>query len=189
DIIVAHESKAVGQSLPKEAPKPQPEAVPIPETTRIKPREKPHEAPERRAQPVVTQPNQLQYGERGQIRQNLSTVNEAGVGAVSIASGGDFGSRYAFYVRQVTQILSQNWLKYEVDPHAMPDATVTVSFDISRNGQPTNVRITQSSGIPSLDTSAVRTLERIDSFGPLPSDYRSSSVTAEYQFKYTPIRR
>ena len=84
--------------------------------------------------------------------------------------GGDFGNRYAYYVRTIAQILSQNWLKYEVDPHAMPNATVMVSFDISRNGQPTNVRVTESSGVPSLDTSAVRTLQRIDTFGPLPTD-------------------
>lgn len=189
DNIVAHESPAVGQSVPKEIPKPEPEAIPIPETTKIKPREKPHQTPERRPQPVVTPPNQLQYGDRGQVRQNFTTFSTAGVGAVSIAAGGDFGSRYSFYVQQVTQILSQNWLKYEVDPHAMPDATVSISFEIARNGQPTNVKITQSSGIPSLDTSALRTLERIDTFGPLPSDYRGSSVTAEYDFKYTPVKR
>jgi protein TonB len=189
DNIVAHQTPGMAQSMPKEIPKPQPEAVPIPETTKIKPREKPHESAERHPQPVVTPPNQVQYG-NPQIRQNFTTFNTAtGVGALAITTGGDFGSRYSFYVRQVTQILSQNWLKYEVDPHAMPNATVSISFEISRNGQPSNVKITQSSGIPSLDTSAMRTLERIDTFGPLPSDYRGSSVTAEYDFKYTPIRR
>jgi len=41
----------------------------------------------------------------------------------------------------------------------------------------------------SLDTSAVRTLQRIDTFGPLPVDYRGSSLTVESQFRYTPNRR
>jgi hypothetical protein len=35
----------------------------------------------------------------------------------------------------------------------------------------------------------MRTLQRIDSFGPLPSDYRGSSVAAEYEFRYTPVKR
>lgn len=191
DNIVAHESPAVGASVPKEIPKIQPEAVPIPETTHIKPKEKPRETPERRPQPVVTPPNQVQYGERGsQVRENFTTFDtNVGVGAVAITSGGDFGSRYAYYVRQVTQILSRNWLESLVDPHTTPNARVSISFDISRSGQPTNVKILQSSGVPTLDTSAVRTLERIDTFGPLPSDYRGSSVTAEYDFQYTPFKR
>ena len=31
-------------------------------------------------------------------------------------SGGDFGSRFAWYVQAVQRKVSENWLKYEVDP-------------------------------------------------------------------------
>jgi len=188
--IVANESAAVTHSQPKEVAPPVPEAVKIPETVKIKPKELPKRSVEKRPEPVRQATNQLQYGQGGQVHQNFTTFNSSlGVGAVAMTTGGDFGNRYAYYVRQVTQVLSQNWLKYEVDPHAMPNASVTVSFDISRDGSPSNVRITQSSGIPSLDTSAVRTLQRIDSFGPLPSDYRGGSVGAEFEFRYTPVKR
>jgi len=188
--IVANDSPAVTHSQPKEVAPPVPEAVKIPETVKIKPKEQPKRSVEKRPQPVQQATNQVQYGAGGQVHQNFTTFNSAlGVGAVAMTTGGDFGSRYAYYVRQVTQVLSQNWLKYEVDPHAMPNASVSISFDISRDGSPSNVRITQSSGIPSLDTSAVRTLQRIDSFGPLPSDYRGGSVGAEFEFRYTPIKR
>ncbi|HVH85237.1 MAG TPA: TonB family protein [Terriglobales bacterium] len=187
--IVANESKAVSHSEPKEVAPPEPKAIEIPETTKIKPKEKPRQSVEKRPQQVLQAENQLHYGQGGPVHQNFTTFNNAGIGAVALAGGGDFGSRYAYYVRQVTQILSQNWMKYEVDPHAMPNASVSVSFDITRDGAPTNVRITQSSGIPSLDTSAVRTLQRIDTFGPLPPDYRGSSVGAEFEFRYTPMRR
>lgn len=188
--IVANESPAVTHSQPKEVAPPVPEAVKIPETVKIKPKEQPHRSVEKRPQPVEEATNRLQYGAGGQVHQNFTTFDSSiGVGAVAMAAGGDFGSRYAYYVQLVTKILSQNWLKYEVDPHAMPNATVTVAFDISRDGTPSNVRITGSSGIPSLDTSAVRTLQRIDTFGPLPPDYRGSSVGAEFQFRYTPNKR
>ena len=188
--IVANESQAVTHSEPKQVAPPVPEAVKIPETVKIKPKEQPKRSVEKRPEPVQQATNQLLYGQGGQVHQNFTTFTSSlGVGAVAMTTGGDFGSRYAYYVRQVTQSLSQNWLKYEVDPHAMPNATVTVAFDISRDGAPSNVRITQSSGIPSLDTSAVRTLQRIDTFGPLPSDYRGGSVGAEFQFQYTPNKR
>ena len=188
--IVANESAAVAHSEPKEVAPPQPKAIPIPETVKIKPKERPRESPEKHPEPVQQAENQVQYGQGGQVHQNFTTFNTStGIGAVAITSGGDFGSRYAYYVRQVTQVLSQNWLKYEVDPHTMPNASVSIAFNISRNGEPTNVRVVQSSGIPSLDTSAVRTLQRIDSFGPLPNDYRGSSVEAQYEFRYTPMKR
>ena len=48
---------------------------------------------------------------------------------------------------------------------------VYVTFDIKRDGHPANVQVEQSSGVPSLDQSAVRALQRIDTFGPLPPDY------------------
>jgi periplasmic protein TonB len=190
DNIVANESQAVTHSTPREVAPPEPKAVQIPETTKIKPKERPHPSIEKRPEPVQQATNQVQYGQGGQVHQNFTTTNNAAVavGGISIA-GGDFGSRYAYYVRQVGQKLSENWLRYEVDPHTMPNATVMVAFDISRSGQPSNVRVTQSSGVPLLDTSAVRTLQRIDSFGPLPPDYRGSSVTVESQFRYTPTQR
>ena len=189
--IVANNSAAPARSEPKQEIAPiQPEAIPIPETTKIKPKERPRPKPENRPEPVQQATNQVPFGGGGQVHENFTTFNNAaGIGAVAITAGGDFGSRYAYYVRQVTQILSQNWMKYEVDPHAMPNASVSIAFDISRNGEPTNVHILQSSGIPSLDTSAVRTLQRIDTFGPLPGDYRGSSVGAEYEFRYTPMKR
>jgi len=45
--------------------------------------------------------------------------------------------------------------------------------------------VEQSSGVPSLDVSASRALQRIDSFGPLPSDYSGSKISVEYWFDYS----
>jgi protein TonB len=59
-----------------------------------------------------------------------------------------------------------------------------VTFDISRAGQPGRIQVEQSSGVPSLDQSAVRALQRIDTFGPLPSDYDGSKVSVEFWFDY-----
>src|SRR5216110_361195 len=110
--IVANESPAVTHSQPKEVAPAVPEAVKIPETVKIKPKEQPKRSVEKHPEPVQQATNQLQYGAGGQVHQNFTTFNSAlGVGAVAMTTGGDFGSRYAYYVRQVTQALSQNWLK------------------------------------------------------------------------------
>ena len=55
---------------------------------------------------------------------------------------------------------------------------------ITRDGRPSNEIVEQSSGVPSLDQSAVRALQRIDTFGPLPSDYPGNKVSVEFWFDY-----
>src|SRR5215469_7847176 len=112
--IVANESSAPAHSEPKEVAPPQPEAIPIPETTKIKPKERPRETPEKHPQPVHEAETRVPFGGGGQVHENFTTFSAtAGIGAVGITARRDFGSRYAYYVRQVTQVLSQNWLKYE----------------------------------------------------------------------------
>ena len=82
------------------------------------------------------------------------------------------------------QKVSENWLKYEIDPRISDAQRVYLTFDITRGGQPANVEVEQSSGVPSLDQSAVRAIQRIDTFGPLPSDYSGSKVSVEFWFDF-----
>ena len=140
---------------------------------------------EKRPEPVQQATNQLQYGAGGQVHQNFTTFNSAlGVGAVAMTTGGDFGSRYAWYVQAVQRKVTENWLKYEVDPRISEAKRVYLTFDISRDGHPSNVQVEQSSGVPSLDRSAAQALQRIDSFGPLPQDYSGTKVSVEFWFDY-----
>jgi protein TonB len=101
-----------------------------------------------------------------------------------MGAGGEFGSRYGWYVNQVRNKVAENWMQYEVDPNIRSAQRVYIQFEITRTGQPRGVQVVQSSGVPSLDTSAMRALQRIDTFGPLPSDYRGSSVMVEFWFDY-----
>ena len=81
----------------------------------------------------------------------------------------------------VSRIVAQNWYTQEADPHSSQGKSVTLLFDIQRDGTPTNVRLETRSGSPSLDTSALHALQRVDGFGPLPA---GDHVTVEYKFDY-----
>ena len=102
---------------------------------------------------------------------------------INMGTGGDFGNRYSWYVDAVRRKVTDNWLRYEIDPHTTPGERVYLVFDILRNGQPANVQLEKSSGIPSLDQSAIRALQRIDTFGPLPNDYAGNRVSVEFYFE------
>jgi protein TonB len=182
--VLANDSKGLTQSQPKPVEK-EPDAIPIPDKnakTRIKPAPS---ATQRKPEPEETESNQIPYGEGGPANGPYTMSAGGAQGGFGFTgSGGDFGSRFAWYVQTVQRKVTENWLKYEVDPRITEAKRVYLTFDIARDGHPSNVEIEQSSGVPSLDQSAVRALQRIDNFGPLPSDYSGSKVSVEFWFDY-----
>jgi periplasmic protein TonB len=183
--VLANESKGLSQSQPK-VQEQEPEAIPIPgKNTKIKPKPV-TSATKRKPEPAPPETNQVPYGEGGPVSGPYTMFNAGGAkgGFGFTGGGGDFGNRYSWYVQIVQRKVSENWLKYEVDPRITAANRVYVTFDIARNGHPMNVQIEQSSGVPSLDISAVRAIQRIDTFGPLPSDYSGSKVSVEFWFDY-----
>jgi protein TonB len=185
--VLANESKGLAKSQPKPEEK-APDAIPIPDKeSKIKPRPivtETHRKPVE--QPIQQAENQIPFGESGPVSGPYGMFNAGGAkgGFGFTGGGGDFGTRFAWYVRVVQQKVSQNWLKYEVDPRIGQAQRVFLTFDIARDGRPANVQIEQSSGVPSLDQSATRALQRIDTFGPLPSDYSGNKVSVEFWFDY-----
>lgn len=182
--VVANESKGLTKSQPQEKPV-EPDAIPIPDkTTKIK--AKPVvSASKAKAQPAPEpETNEVPFGQGGPVSGPYGTFSANGAkgGFGFQGGGGDFGSVYAWYAKVVRDKITENWLKYEVDPTIHRANRVYLVFDITRSGQPTHVQIEQSSGVPSLDQSAVRALQRIETFGPLPSEYSGSKVTVEFWF-------
>src|SRR5271165_943662 len=186
--VLANESKGLTQSQPKVEEK-APDAIEIQgKNAKIKPKQKQQEtATKEKPQPAPEEAdNQVAFGEGGPVSGPYGTFSAAGAkgGFGVTGGGGDFGNRYAWYVRVIQQKVSENWLKYEVDPRITSAQRVYITFDIARDGHPSNIQVEQSSGVPSLDISAMRALQRIDTFGPLPPDYSGGKISVEYWFDY-----
>jgi protein TonB len=183
--VLATESKGLSRSEPKPQEK-EPEAIPIPDKN-AKPKRKPvTTVTARKPEPEPQESNQIPYGEGGPVSGPYGMFNAGGAkgGFGFTGGGGDFGSRFSWYVQAVQRRVSENWLKYEIDPSIKEANRVYVTFDIARDGHPSNVQIEQSSGVPSLDRSAVYAIQRIDHFETLPSDYSGSRVSVEFWFDY-----
>lgn len=183
--VLANESKGLTKSLPKETVQ-EPDAIPIPDKASKKKPKPVATASKAKAPPIEEPTNEVPFGEGGPVSGPYGTFNvgNAHGGFGFSGGGGDFGNRYAWYVRVVQQKVSDNWLKYEVDPRVSDARRVYLTFDIERSGRPANVQVEQSSGVPSLDQSASRAIQRIDTFGPLPGDYSGSKVSVEFWFDY-----
>jgi periplasmic protein TonB len=168
----------------KTEPPPSPNEVAIPEKTKPpKVAEKPTPEPPKHVQPITPPPTKAVTGETAGIRIAQSTLElKNGTSSVSIQDR-SFGDRYAYYVNIVNTKVSQNWYKSEADPLASMDKSTTILFDIDRDGVPSNPRVETRSGSPSLDLSALRAVQRVDGFGPLPAGNR---ITVEFTFHFRP---
>jgi protein TonB len=180
-------SPAPAPPQPKEAPIPPPDAIPIvkKETPPKTPPKKEVAPPSpKHAQPTPKQ-YRAQYGEAPatQIPHSLAPTNPVPQTPVNVAGGAD-GFNYPYYVSIIQNKVSQAWYRQEVDPHTPSGSQTKVIFVIARDGTPSNIRISQSSGSPTLDSSAIRAVQRVENFSPLPSGYSKSNVSVEYTFTY-----
>ena len=184
--IVANESKGVTETPPEPKPKPveTEDGVSIPGKI-IKPKvEKTIPTANVRPRPVPTPPTAVPYGEGGQVNGPFASFTAPNTKGGFSFQNSDFGSRFGWYQNAVVSKISSVWYQAEIDPRVSSTKRVYILFDIQKDGTPTNVRIEQSSGIPSLDQSALRALQRIDSFGRLPPEYAGSKVSVEFWFEY-----
>ena len=186
--VLANESKGITKSQPKPEEKKEPDAIDIQgKETKVKPKKTPTPTKEKPKPAPEEESNQVAFGEGGPVSGPYGSFSAGGAkgGFGVTGGGGDFGTKFGWYVQIIQRKVSENWLKYEVDPRITSAQRVYIVFDVARDGHPYNVRVEQSSGVPSLDVSATRALQRIDTFGPLPPDYSGSKISVEYWFDYS----
>src|SRR5581483_10850609 len=104
--------------------------------------------------------------------------------AVQGQGGGDFASRYAWYIEAVKRRVQGNWQQYTIDPavRAARNAHAVVQFTILRDGTVKDILLTQSSGNLSMDNSGLRAVMASNPMPALPNDYSGSYVRAIFDF-------
>jgi protein TonB len=189
---VVPESKAVDPTKglykeePPKPPEPKTDATKIPKFDKEK-RLPP--SPKSRTFDSKTPPpdNAVPYGKGGNpdlpTGYSQTPGGSAGV-AVQGAGGGDFGSRYPWYVDAVRNRIRQAWDQTTIDPavRAARRAHAVVNFRINADGSISNIRLSQTSGNASVDYSAQRALQSLGSVNRLPNDYIGSYVDVTFDF-------
>src|SRR5258708_14647055 len=152
---VVTESKAVDPTKglhkeePPKPPEPKTDATKIPKFTKEKPL--PPSRPSRTLENKTPTPdNAVPYGKGGNpnLPTGYSQNPGASAGVATIGQGGgDFGSRYPWYVDAVRNRVRQVWDQTTIDPavRAARRAHAVVTFRISANGAVSNIRLSQTS--------------------------------------------
>jgi periplasmic protein TonB len=188
DNVLATETPSEAPALEeqKQQPLPLPDAIPIPEKETVKPKEK--EKPKPPAPPQHQPPpkpqNKANYGQAAPPNIPRSAANNTASNSPVAVTGGDFGARFGWYVDVIKRKVAGVWYLREVDPSTPAGATVYIQFTVSRDGTPGNVAIATPSSSPTLNYSCLHAVQRVDTFGPLPSGYNESSLNVLYHCTY-----
>lgn len=182
---IANQTGGLHKPPPESPKKPEPtpeteiakfdKAAPPPRFDRINPRIQKEE--------VEIPDNAVPFGQGGAPAISYARFSNA-VGQGGVDLGGDFGARFAWYVRAVRARISTNWLMATVSPRILTAPRLYITFDIMRSGQIENVKVTESSGIPEVDRSGLRAILGSNPLAPLPSSFSGSSVTVEFWFDF-----
>jgi protein TonB len=173
-------SQAPAEPAPKEKQAVDETAIPI-SGKEIKPQQQ----TTKKTPPLPTpQSNKAQYGEQaGSLMQRATQAQNGSNGPVNV-SGGNFGTQWGYYTDDIQRRMGQQWNRTEVSPNTPRGARAYIEFSIDRSGNKSNIKLDQSSGSSSLDSSCLRAAQRVDRFLTLPSGYNQSTVLTSYYCEF-----
>jgi protein TonB len=106
-----------------------------------------------------------------------------GAGGVGVGTGTPFGSMFGWYADLLRRRISEKWRTSDVDPVIRTSRPAVVAFDIYRDGSVRNIKVVQSSGIPTLDYSARRAVMEAAPLPELPREFARESANVEFTFQ------
>ncbi len=115
-----------------------------------------------------------------ELSTGISSGDGSGYGRGSGTGFSNFP--YAYYIDTLKSRISASWYKSLVSPGLRGKFVTTVYFKIYKNGRISDLRVEESSGIKSLDLSALRAVENASPFPPLPLDFPSRYLVVHFEF-------
>lgn len=118
-----------------------------------------------------------------------------GIGSGPGSGGGGFSSAFSsqiglsnfpftYYLQILVDRISNNWFTSQVSPGLSGNFHSTVFFKIYKDGQISDLTIEESSGIKSLDLSALRAIQTSAPFPPLPREYEEEYLGIHLIFEH-----
>ncbi len=110
-----------------------------------------------------------------------------GKAGLRIGSGQAGAGVASWYIRQLEQRISRNWLRTSMGSLER-QVMAKISFVIKANGQIDSVKLVGSSGVGAVDLAAQRAIFASQPLPPLPPELRGRTVEFVAHFEYPPER-
>ncbi|MBZ5639147.1 MAG: TonB family protein [Acidobacteriia bacterium] len=106
-------------------------------------------------------------------------------GGTGVFSMDAIDSQFAWYRASVVASLQSHWIRPVLEG-VRGILSVTVTFDVDRDGTLRNIKVVDSSGVPSLDRSALGAVQDASPLPPLPSGWGQPPFAARFEFRFSP---
>lgn len=128
-------------------------------------------------------PNQLTSSAGQALTSPMQGIT--GGGGVGVGNNSPFGDQFGWYVNLLRDQVGRAWKQGDIDARVRTAPPVIVMFTIRRDGSlaPNSVRISQRSGVASLDYSAQRAIYDAAPFRALPAGFNRDEATVEFWFE------
>jgi periplasmic protein TonB len=157
------------------------------EETKVKPPPPPNDAysidDTHKKKPDVRPKNAQKYAPLPADNQVFASTRQAasnpmytapqGSNGVGISENTVLGARFGAYADLLRQRITAAWQRNGLDPRSQHDPAV-ISLVIMQNGSVRDIQLTQTSGNPAIDNSALRALYQANPLPPLPPGLGSS---------------
>ena len=125
-------------------------------------------------------PNQV-YSSSRQAVSNPMYAPQSGGGQVGVGPNSPLGSKYGWYAELIRQRIAQNWRTGGLDARSQGSPAI-VTFTVMRDGSVRNPVVTQSSGNPNIDNTALRAVYDSNPLPALPAQITESYISAQFTF-------
>lgn len=181
---------------PREAPD-KPAPTPPPDASaRVLPRQKPAPAPLAKTPPgpAASRPSTSTPAAKTGSAKGGSGAAAAGThpgtagrpdgDTLSVSGAQGLPSPMSLWLSRVKYQVERNWRAPEglAGVVAMPE----VVFQVARDGRPSRVQLKTKSGNPTLDRLALRAVQAVESFPPVPDVWPQNDVVVRYVLQYAP---
>jgi len=106
---------------------------------------------------------------------------QSGGGQVGVGPNSPLGDRYGWYAELIRQRIAQNWRTGGLDSRSQASPAI-VTFTIMRDGSIRNPQVSQSSGNPNIDNTALRAVYDSNPMPALPPQVTESYISAQFTF-------
>ncbi len=117
----------------------------------------------------------------------IGVGNGSGGGGGSSEFAGQIGLSnfpYTYYLQNLHGKISSNWLTAQIQTGLSGAYHTTVLFKIFRNGRISDLKIVESSGVRTMDLSAIRAVRDASPFPPLPPGYEDEYLQIRLIFEH-----
>lgn len=168
---------------PVQAARPQPAAEPV-----VRPAVVPKAAEKKPATKAAAKPAAKPAApDRRPAQPEAEAPAQAGPAAAAPRLGADVtvAPQYQYYLDLLEQRIARNWQPRKLGFRSGAPVTCTVHFQVEQDGRLSRPTVTAGSGVPLMDREALRAVEAVGTFLPIPAGMAGRGIGITYIFTLT----